>query len=29
LVEKNITREKFMEIVNSSAAELEQLGDEE
>jgi hypothetical protein len=29
LVEKNISREKFMEIVNSSAAELELLGDEE
>lgn len=29
LVEKNTTREKFMEIVNSTAAELEQLGDEE
>jgi hypothetical protein len=29
LVEKNVTREKFMETVNSTAAELEQLGDEE
>lgn len=29
LVEKNITREKFLEIVNSTAAELADIADEE